>query len=256
MKLPRIKTVLPTNLPVVSANELRMDNLFLLEDNTYALVDYESEDSLKNRIKYANYIVRVMERHYREHGSLPIIRMIVIYTGDVRNAEHTLTVGCMTLTLEQVFVADLPAETIYQTVREKLALGAALTEQELMQLIILPLAERGREGKQRRVRQVIRFAKLLKNKEEQKFVLSGLLVSSDKFISKEDAESIRREISMTKVGQLLFEEGMEKGIEAFILDNLEEQISEERIIEKLQRRFQLCEEDAKAYFEKYALVVS
>ena len=49
-------------------------------------------------------------------------------------------------------------------------------------------------------------------------------------------------------------EGRMEGIEAFVLDNLEERVSEERIIEKLQRRFGLKEEEAKAYFEKYAFV--
>lgn len=42
INLPAIKQVLPTNLPVIQANELRIDNLFLLEDNTFLLVDYES----------------------------------------------------------------------------------------------------------------------------------------------------------------------------------------------------------------------
>ena len=57
---------------------------------------------------------------------------------------------------------------------------------------------------------------------------------------------------MSGLGESIFREGIEQGIEAFILDNLEERISKERIIEKLQRRFQLTEEEAKAYFEKYA----
>ena len=37
-----IKDLLPTNLPAVEANELRMDNLFVLGDDTLALIDYES----------------------------------------------------------------------------------------------------------------------------------------------------------------------------------------------------------------------
>ncbi len=49
-------------------------------------------------------------------------------------------------------------------------------------------------------------------------------------------------------------EGRMEGIEAFILDNMEERIPEDRIIKKLQRRFHLTEEEAKTYFEKYALV--
>lgn len=40
--VPKIVKVLPTNLPMIEANELRMDNLFLLEDGSVALVDYES----------------------------------------------------------------------------------------------------------------------------------------------------------------------------------------------------------------------
>ena len=47
------------------------------------------------------------------------------------------------------------------------------------------------------------------------------------------------------------EQGMKQGIEAFILDNLEENISEERILEKLQRRFHIQEDEAREFFDKY-----
>lgn len=60
---------------------------------------------------------------------------------------------------------------------------------------------------------------------------------------------------MSGLGESIYLEGMEQGIEAFILDNLEEKIPKERIIEKLQRRFRLTEEEARAYFEKYAMAV-
>lgn len=42
--------------------------------------------------------------------------------------------------------------------------------------------------------------------------------------------------------------GLEEGIKALILDNLEEDISPERIITKLQKRFDLSAEQAKEYF--------
>lgn len=47
-------------------------------------------------------------------------------------------------------------------------------------------------------------------------------------------------------------EGLEEGIQVFILDNLEEKIPKTRILEKLQRRFKLSAEVAKSYFDKYA----
>lgn len=213
LKLPRIKQMLPTNLPSVTADEKRMDNLFLLEDGTIAIVDYESEAKAKNCIKYVNYIGRVMERFYKESGKIPDIRLIIIYTGDVENANPTLEMPCMTLCMEQAFISRLPEEEIYQSIERKLARGENLTEQELMQLIILPLAGKGIKNKQKRIEQVIRLAKQIKNSSDQIFVLTGMLVSTDKFINEESVEAIRRLLDMTKVGRMLFEEGLEEGLE-------------------------------------------
>lgn len=142
LKLPRIKEVLPTNLPAVLANELRIDNLFLLEDGTYALVDYESENKAGNPIKYVNHIARVVERFYREYRSVPLMRMIVIYTGDVEKGKPIFDMGCMTLRMEQVFMRLIPSEEIFEIITHKLEEGEDLTEQELMLLILLPLAEK------------------------------------------------------------------------------------------------------------------
>lgn len=230
LKLPKIKAVLPTDLPAVSANEMRMDNLFLLEDGSYALVDYESKNETKNRIKYVNYIARVLKRLYGEKKEVPVIRMIVIYTGDVTAAEKVFQAGCIVLEMEQVFVRHFPAEEFYQKVKKKIREGRGLTEQELMQLIILPLAEKGRKRKQRRIRQVIKIAKKIKNEDEQKLVYSGLLVISDKFISKADAESIRKEITMTKVGRLIYEDGLLEGKKEGKKEGIKKGKKEERII--------------------------
>ncbi|MDY4922255.1 MAG: hypothetical protein SO117_04360, partial [Frisingicoccus sp.] len=51
--VPKIVDVRPTNLPAVETNEKRMDNLFLLEDGSYALLDYESDYRIGNKVKYA-----------------------------------------------------------------------------------------------------------------------------------------------------------------------------------------------------------
>lgn len=212
LQLPKIKEVLPTNLPSVVANEMRMDNLFLLEDGTYAIVDYESVNKVKNRIKYINYIGRVMERYYQENRELPNLRLIIIYTGDVNTAEAELETECLTLRMEQVFLRKLPVEKIYETIQEKLERKEALTETELMQLMVLPLAEHGSK-KQERIEQVITLAKKLEKEKEQVLVLSGLLIASDKFISRENAESIRRWLGMTKVFQI-FEEEKQEAVKA------------------------------------------
>ena len=47
-------------------------------------------------------------------------------------------------------------------------------------------------------------------------------------------------------------QGMECGIEAFVLDYLEEGFGKERIVAKLQKRFALNEKKAEDFFIKYA----
>ena len=62
--LPEKKVVglLPTNLPAVESNELRLDNLFEMEDGAVAILDYESEFSRENFVKYLNYVARSKQR--------------------------------------------------------------------------------------------------------------------------------------------------------------------------------------------------
>ena len=59
-------------------------------------------------------------------------------------------------------------------------------------------------------------------------------------------------MQVTLVGQMLMEEGYqrgkEKGIQVFIQDNISENIPKQRIIQKLQANFSLMEEEAINYY--------
>ena len=50
--IPRIVDVRPTNLPAVEVNELRLDNLFVFEDGSVGIIDYESDYRDENVLKY------------------------------------------------------------------------------------------------------------------------------------------------------------------------------------------------------------
>ena len=87
LKIPEITEVLPTNLPAVEANEMRLDNLFRLKDGSLALVDYESTYDYEDKIKYLNYIVRTLKKYKIFKNSGQVLRMIVIYTGDIEKGK-------------------------------------------------------------------------------------------------------------------------------------------------------------------------
>ncbi len=208
--LPPIRALLPTDLPKISANEKSIDNLFLLEDGTYAIVDYESVYKRISKIKYLNYIARVMEKYYIEDDNFNL-RLIVIYTGDVDQAEPDLKTACFTLHAEQAFLAHIDGKATFQEIQEKQRAGKLFDNDDLMRLVILPLTVPGTEGKQEMLEAVVGLAEQLADEEQQVFILSGVIVASDKFIQKEYMKQIRRKINMTQIGQMYEEEKIEYG---------------------------------------------
>ena len=105
MDIPEIVEILPTNLPAVEANEMRLDNLFRLKDGTIVIVDYESTYS---------YVARTTKRYGLSEKQNQPVRMIVIYTGSIRRGTTRTDVdmGCLQFTVEEVFLSDLDAQEI------------------------------------------------------------------------------------------------------------------------------------------------
>lgn len=88
------------------STRLRMDNLFLLEDGSYALVDYESKYQQADKLKYINYIARTLKKLYAEGIHHPRLRMIVLYTSNVKKVETKLDVGCLHFKIERRLKAN------------------------------------------------------------------------------------------------------------------------------------------------------
>ena len=254
--LPELKIVdiLPTNLPVIESNELRLDNLFLLSDGSLAIIDYESSFSRENFVKYLNYIARVIRRFAirRELKDLKQLKMVVIYTADVESAEERYDLGGLILVVESAYLIHLDGSQIYHRLKNKIDAGEKLTEEELMELMILPLTVKGKKRKQETIEKAVNLGKRLPDREGQLKVIAGILTFTDKVIDRAYAKKLEEEMQMTLVGQMLMDEGyqrgMEKGIQVFIQDNVSENVPKQRIIQKLQANFSLMEEEAINYY--------
>ena len=159
-------------------------------------------------MKYLNYIVRILEQYKQEAKH---IRMIVIYTADIEQAEDEFHAGCLTLRLEQAYLRKVDSKSIRDVLEKKLEDGVPLSDDELMQFIILPLTYKGKEAKREAVKDIVDLAKKITDKKNQMFVLSGILVFADKIIDARTAEQIKEVIRMTQVAQLLLAEERAEG---------------------------------------------
>ena len=208
LDLPEIEQVLPTNLPTVKANELRLDNLFMLADGTVAIVDYESDYDEADKVKYLNYLTGIVNRYLKEKKKCPVLRMVVIYTGDItrKQVQAEYHVGAIRLTVETAFLSELDSGEIFQRLKRKVEQNERLKDEELMEFIILPLSYREKKEKEEKIQQAVDLAVRIQDREQQLFTLSGILTFTDKLIDGETANKIRRAIEMTQVARIFEEE--------------------------------------------------
>lgn len=207
--IPKILSIEPTNLPAVSANELRIDNIFRLADNSLAILDYESTYSEANKTKYLDYIARILKRCQDGPDTKELkIRMIVLYTADVKpeDTNNILNIGAVQLQIEQAFLSRLNSEEIRTRLTAKIHGSQILTDKERLEFIILPLTYVGLKKKKEIIKELFELAKDIEDEKTQSFLLSGVIVFSDKVIDKETANQIKEWIMMTKVDKLFAQE--------------------------------------------------
>ena len=211
LDIPEVKAVLPTNIPSVRANELRLDNLFELVDGTVALVDYESDYKKEDKVKYLNYLTGIADRYQQEKKVCPMLRMIVIYTGDIerRQVSDEYDIGAVRMRLEPAFLSELDSGGLFRHLKEKVERNEPLDDEELMGFIILSLSYRKKEEKEEKIRESVSLAAQIQDRSQQVFALAGILAFSDKLIDMETANKIRRMIEMTKVGWIIEQEKQE-----------------------------------------------
>lgn len=203
--MSRIKDVLPVNLPAIEANEMATDNLFRLEDDSYAVVDYESSFSEKSKIKYVCHIARILKKY----GSIMKLRMIVLCTSSTCRINTVLDAGCLRLSIEPGYLSSIETDRVFENIRKQIEDWKKLNDTEVMQMIVLPLTVKNREEQKELLEEVVNLAKNIKEEEQQMFVLSGVITFADKIIEPDFARRVEEWIKMTKVGRLFEEEKLQ-----------------------------------------------
>ena len=212
----KVMDIRPTNIPIVQAKELRMDNLFELEDGSVAILDYESQFKETNFTKYGYYIMNVINRYLNE-GKTPDIHMMVLYTADIETAKTILERTACRIKIEAAYLTGTPSEQWLEEIKGSLA-NQIISDKTLMRLILLPLTYKDEEKKQETIKLCVNLARKIPDKEQETFALAGILTFTDKIISNSTKKYIEEVLGMTQVGQMLMDKGRKEGTITLLFD--------------------------------------
>lgn len=162
----------------------------------------------------------------------------VLYSGKIKNPKTELTEGVNTYRVVPIIMQDRNADSILEGFRQKIKRGETFTRQELAILTLCPLMG-GEMGQKERILSafsILQNTKDEKTKEDIQKIEAVIYAMADKFLDSADMEEVKEAVRMTKLGQLLLEEGIKTGERETklnsarnLLDILDEKIIAERI---------------------------
>ena len=129
---------LPAELPVLSVRAEQPDNLFRLEDAAIAQFEFQMKRNPDDLERFYRTQFAVAE-HYRCR-----VHTVVLYGPDVAEAPDTLDRGSAVYRVTNVYVGAMDGEAVVAMLRERLAEGRPLSEEERARLKLLPLMRQRR----------------------------------------------------------------------------------------------------------------
>ena len=206
LRLPAIKDFLPTEFPTVEASDRIADHVFLLEDGSYAIVDYESDFKSEKKLEYLEYATRLYRRYFDTNKPIRI-RFIVIYTCKVKSAHSSIDAGALKLDVEEAFMTHIDGDAEFERLKVKLRNGENFTDEDIMKLIILPITQTKNEDIVGMIDNVIEFAEEMRSTNTLAytdtcvFVLAAMSTALKNYVTEEQKKRIKEVIAMTSLLQ-------------------------------------------------------
>lgn len=200
----KVKDASSTEIVVLEAKNLHMDYTFLMEDDTYIHIEFQTTDKGKDDL-----------RRFRAYESLLSFQTgkdvvtYVVYSNGIQNAKAVLQTGINQYNVKAVSMYDRNGDIVIEEVEKKLNNNIEVTKQDLIALTFTPIMS----GKLSKLDKIIKSIKLVKKIDsEYKYDIESMLYAfADKFLDGKDLEKVKEEISMTKLGEMLIEDGIKKG---------------------------------------------
>ena len=204
----KVVSIQPTSIPLLELKELRIDNLFELEDGSVAIVDYESTYKEEDFLKYGVYVLKVWRRYLQE-GKRPDIHMMVIYTADIEKTKTVLHRSAFDIRVEAAYLIGVDSQEWLDEVRKSIETNV-ITDEVLMHLVLLPLTYKDYDDKQSAIKTCVNLAKDIVDDDKKRFALAGILAFSDKVISEATRKDIKEVLKMNQTIKMIIDDGIEE----------------------------------------------
>ena len=204
----RALRAVPTEMVELETRHMYEDFLYEMENGKYYHFEFESDSISTEDLRRFREYEASTARIYKS----PVVTY-VICSSEVKNLRDSITEGINTYQVSLIRLKDENGDRLLEQLAEKTA--GDLTREDIIPLLFSPLMG-GRFGQKERI---LRCIEVLKNAEtifpqnDIRKMEAILYTFAVKFLDDDELKSIKEAVAMTKLGQMIWNDALEKGRE-------------------------------------------
>ena len=203
----------PTELVELTIQSLYMDFTFLTTGGFYIHTEFQTTDKKEADLRRFHAYDAV----YSNKTGKKVITY-VFYSGGITNVKSELDCGLYTYRVQPIYLKAKNADEVFRKLKQKQDNGDVFTEDDYAALSLTPLMS-GKMSRKDMFKEAICLAKPNIELSAEK-ATAMLYTLADKLLDRAELDEIKEVIRMTRLGQMLMDEGMEKGIELNQTDSI------------------------------------
>lgn len=221
----------PTEVVEIHIDNLYMDYNFLTTEDRIVHIEFQTTNDhiIDDLLRFRVYEALLARKEKKK------VITYVIFSGEIENAKTELDCGIYTYRVNPIYLTGHDADEIFRTVKVKLEAGERLSEEDFANLTLTPLMK-SKMSRKDVIKKAIQTVKQEKQVTTEK-TMAMLYTLADKFLSAGELEEVKEALSMTRLGQMLYDDGLKKGREeeAQRISTLTSRLLKEHRLEDLQR---------------------
>lgn len=212
----------PTENVYLELKKLYEDFNLVMEDGTWKHFEFQSTNEGKKGLKRFRSYESVASAQYDVE-----ITTYVLFSGKIHCPMTEFTEGINTYRVIPIIMQDRNADLLIKKLKEKAAHGEKITKEDLVQLTLCPLmgGEISQKDRIKAAFEITKEASGITPDEKQKIEVV-IYTMADKFLDSISMEEIKEAVSMTKLGQMMLDEGFKRGITQGITQGISQGITQ------------------------------
>ena len=235
----------PTEIVQLELHKQFQDFTFIMENRIWKHFEFQStNEGLEGLKRFRNYEASVSYQHK------VTVETYVVFSGNIKNPMTEFTEGFNTYKVHPIILQGHNADFLLAKLKEKQASGETITKEDLISLVLSPLMAGNSSIKDR----ITTAYGILRNSTEINKIDGAkaeamLYAFADKFLDAIDLEKLKEEISMTRLGQMIWDDSREATLLELLKDGL-------LTIQDVALRLNISEEEVKKLLEEKSLSIS